>query len=73
MRPKRCACYRQAAAQGYAAAQSNLGSLYAEGRGVARDEAEAVRLYRQAAAQGYACGAEQPGIHVRRGAGRGQG
>ena len=44
----------QAAAQGDAAAQFNLGNMYKDGRGVRQDDAEAVRWYRQAAAQGYA-------------------
>ncbi|MBG8718455.1 sel1 repeat family protein, partial [Neisseria meningitidis] len=44
----------QAAAQGNAAAQYNLGAMYYKGRGVRRDDAEAVRWYRQAAEQGLA-------------------
>ncbi|HGO8427817.1 TPA: tetratricopeptide repeat protein [Neisseria meningitidis] len=44
----------QAAEQGNAAAQYNLGAMYAEGQGVRRDDAEAVRWYRQAAEQGLA-------------------
>ena len=44
----------QAAAQGNAAAQFNLGVMYENGRGVRRDDAEAVKWYRQAAAQGLA-------------------
>lgn len=44
----------QAAEQGDAAAQYNLGAMYAEGQGVRRDDAEAVRWYRQAAEQGLA-------------------
>src|SRR6266700_2744667 len=42
------------AQQGYASAQNNLGLMYAEGRGIAKDDTEAVRWYRQAAAQGNA-------------------
>ncbi len=34
--------------------QNNLGSMYAYGRGVPQDDAEAVRWYRQAAEQGAA-------------------
>ena len=42
--------YRLAAAQGYAGAQTGLGSMYASGRGgLKKDEGEAVRLYRLAA------------------------
>lgn len=44
----------QAAAQGNAAAQNNLGVMYYKGQGVRRDDAEAVRWYRQAAEQGLA-------------------
>ena len=46
--------YRLAAEQGYAAAQFNLGVMYATGEGVPEDDAEAVRWYRLAAEQGYA-------------------
>src|SRR5437867_3525709 len=42
------------AQQGYTIAQYNLGLLYAQGRGVAQDDALAARWYGQAAAQGYA-------------------
>ena len=45
---------RQAADQGDASAQFNLGFMYADGRGVLKDEAEAVRWYRLAAEQGEA-------------------
>ena len=44
----------QAAERGNTQAQFNLGWMYAEGRGVRQDDAEAVRWYRQAAAQRYA-------------------
>ena len=43
------AWYRQAAAQGLADAQFNLGNLHHKGR----DEAEAVRWFRAAAEQGH--------------------
>ena len=46
--------YRLAAGQGDASAQSNLGFMYQEGRGVPQDNAEAVRWYRLAAGQGHA-------------------
>ena len=46
--------YRLAADQGDAAAQFNLGVMYDNGRGVLKDEAEAVRWYRLAAEQGDA-------------------
>ena len=42
--------FRKAAEQGNASAQSNLGVMYAEGRGVPQDDAEAVKWYRRGAA-----------------------
>ena len=45
---------RRAAEQGNAAAQTNLGNMYSNGRGVQQDRAEAVRWYRLAAEQGFA-------------------
>jgi len=45
---------RKAAEQGNADAQSNLGVMYANGKGVAQDDQEAVKWYRKAAEQGYA-------------------
>lgn len=44
--------YRKAADQGDASAQAMLGLMYAQGQGVALDDAEAVRWYRIAAEQG---------------------
>lgn len=44
----------QAAEQGDAAAQYNLGAMYAEGQGVRQDYVEAVRWFRKAADQGLA-------------------
>ena len=46
--------YRQAAEQGHADAQLNLGIMYDNGQGVPQDDVEAVRWYRQAAEQGHA-------------------
>ena len=43
--------FRLAAEQGGAIAQWNLGTAYAEGRGVPQDYAEAVKWYRLAAKQ----------------------
>ena len=43
-----------AAEQGIAQAQFNLGNMYAQGKGVPRNDVEAVRWYRMAAEQGYA-------------------
>ena len=44
----------QAAEQGVAEAQNNLGNMYANGQGVCQDYAEAVQWYRNAAEQGHA-------------------
>ena len=44
----------QLAEQGVAEAQNNLGVMYAKGRGVRQDYAEALRWYHQAAEQEYA-------------------
>ena len=45
---------RREAEQGDAIAQERLGTMYAEGRGMAQDDAEAVRWWRLAAEQGLA-------------------
>src|SRR5437762_135726 len=45
--------YRKAAEQNDARAQFNLGVCYANGQGVMKDEAEAVKWYRKAAEQNY--------------------
>ena len=44
--------WREAAEQGDAEAQSNLGNLYDMGEGVPQDFAEAMKWYRKAAEQG---------------------
>ena len=44
--------FRRAAEQGYAAAQTDLGAMYANGRGVPKNYPEAVKWYRRAAEQG---------------------
>jgi len=46
--------YRKAAEQGYAKAQSSLGLLYTNGKGVQLDHKEAVAWFRKAAEQGRA-------------------
>ena len=46
--------FRQAAEQGYAAAQSAIGICHYYGRGVTQDYAQAANWYRKAAEQGYA-------------------
>jgi TPR repeat protein len=45
--------YREAAHQGYAAAQNNLGAMYFNGQGVPQNYAEALKWYRKAADQGF--------------------
>jgi len=45
--------FKDAAVQGDAGAQFNLGLMYEKGMGIAKDEAEAVKWYRKAAEQGY--------------------
>jgi hypothetical protein len=50
--------FRLAAVQGHADAQFNLGHMFENGQGVARDRAEAARWYREAAAQGHAVASE---------------
>src|SRR5215469_12163500 len=47
---------RQAAQEGYAFAQTDLGSYYAKGRGVKKDLAAAFQWYRRAAEQGDSLG-----------------
>ena len=44
--------FRKGAESGYARSIHNLGSCYAEGKGVPQDWAEACRLYRKAADMG---------------------
>jgi TPR repeat protein len=44
--------WKPLAEQGHAAAQINLGAMYLNGHGVARDDAEAMKWFRLAAAQG---------------------
>ena len=61
--------YQLAAAQGLAAAQSNLGAMYAEGRGVAKNDTEAIRLYQLAAAQGGVAGQGRLGLMYAEGRG----
>jgi TPR repeat protein len=46
--------WRKAAEQGYAHAQTSLGAMYAEGKGVPQDYAAALSWFRKAAEQGYA-------------------
>ncbi|MCH8325869.1 MAG: sel1 repeat family protein, partial [Bacteroidetes bacterium] len=46
--------FEKAAEQGVAAAQYNLGIIYADGYGVLKDNKEAITWYKKAANQGYA-------------------
>ena len=59
----------QAAEQGVAQAQYNLGVMYAKGRGVRQDNVEAVRWYRQAATQGLAQAQYNLGVMYAKGRG----
>ena len=61
--------YRKAAERGHAAAQRELGSMYSEGVGVAKDDSEAVRWFRKAAGQGDACGQNALGFLYSKGRG----
>ena len=61
--------YRLAAEQGVATAQYNLGFMYDNGRGVLKDDAEAVRWYRLAAEQGYAAAQFNLGVMYAAGVG----
>jgi len=45
--------FKALSAQGYAPAESNLGFMYANGYGVARDDRQAIYWYQRAAAQGF--------------------
>ncbi len=45
--------YTKAAEQGYAAAQHNLGVMYAHGKGVPENDKIAVKWYTKAAEQGH--------------------
>ena len=53
--------YRLSAAQGYAVAQSDLGYMYFDGKGISQDYAEALKWYRLAANQGNAIAQTQLG------------
>jgi hypothetical protein len=61
--------YRLAADQGDAQAQSNLGFMYDNGRGVAQDFAEAVKWYWLAADQGHAPAQFNLGVKYKNGQG----
>lgn len=57
------------AEQGNPEAQAYLGIMYADGRGVTKDEAAAVQLFRKAAEQGHARGQNGLGVMYRDGRG----
>jgi TPR repeat protein len=57
--PTAMSYWRPLAEQGNAVAQVNLGAMYASGRGVPQDHAQAFALFSKAAEQGFA-GAQEP-------------
>lgn len=61
--------YQQAATQGYAPAQNNLGMMLDEGLGLAEDETAAVEWFRKAADQGYAVAQNNLGMMFEEGRG----
>jgi len=61
--------WRPLAEQGNAKAQTNLGFMYKEGRGVPQDYAEAVKWIRKAVEQGYAKAQNNLGFTYERGLG----
>jgi TPR repeat protein len=61
------AALMERAKQGDAAAQVSLGRAHANGRGVPKDEAEAVKWYRKAADQGNSYAQVQLGLMCKRG------
>ena len=61
--------FRRAVEQGHAGGQSNLGFMYATGRGVAQDDGEAVTWFRRAAEQGHARGQSNLGFMYSNGRG----
>ena len=61
--------WRPLAELGFAAAQVNLGAMYAEGRGVPKDDAEAAKWYRRAAERGHAAGQTNLGVMYAEGRG----
>ena len=61
--------WKPLAEQGDADAQSNLGEMYAKGRGVPQDYKEALRLYRLSAEQGYADAQHNLGLMYQKGQG----
>lgn len=60
---------RRAAELGYAAAQTNLGSMYVNGQGVPQDYNKAIAWYRKAAEQGFATAQYNLGVIYEKGQG----
>ena len=60
---------RGRAEKGDADAQNSLGGMYRDGRGVAKDEGEAVKWFRKAADQGFAEGQNNLGVMYAKGEG----
>ena len=61
--------YRRAAEQNYAPAQNNLGASYENGRGVPKDDQQAIAWYRKAAEQDYALAQNNLGVMYQYGRG----
>ena len=61
--------FNKLAEQGNTMAQSNLGNMYADGKGVRQDYAQAVAWYRKAYAQGHAKAAYNIGVRYYNGEG----
>ena len=61
--------FSSAAGQGDAAAQYNLGLMYAQGQGVAQNKKQAAAWYRKAAAQGHAAAQYNLGLMYNNGEG----
>jgi hypothetical protein len=61
--------YQNLAEQGFARAQSNLGTMYFHGQGVPQDSTQAVYWYRKAAEQGHATAQGNLGIMYEEGTG----
>jgi TPR repeat protein len=61
--------YRKAAEQNYAPAQNNLGASYENGRGVPKDDQQAIAWYRKAAEQNYAPAQSNLGVMYQNGQG----
>ncbi|MDP6404958.1 MAG: tetratricopeptide repeat protein [Alphaproteobacteria bacterium] len=61
--------YRQAAEQGHAPAQNNLATMYEQGLGLPRDDAQAVVWFRRAAEAGFAPAQHSLAMMLREGRG----